>query len=296
MSAAPCARISSRRPGFTIIEMMIGMLVTSVLGAALVRTMISSGRFIDRIESGREARGTARAGMNLATSELRMVSAGSGVEAATATSLTIRVPFRMGIACSSTTGNPGLVTAAMLPADTTIATTSLGYNGFAALQSSGEYGYVNSTIGPVAGASTVCTLAPASMTLISGSAVLAMSGISVPTAIPPGTPVVLWRRVRYEIAASAVLPGRTALWRRQLDNFGVVTQSDELAAPLEASSRFGFFINNVRAVSDTAPTSLANLRGVELRLTGESVGTARGASRAEQFRVLTSIIFLNRPD
>lgn len=296
MRGAPTAPATPRRAGFTIVELLVAMIVTAVLGAALIRTMISSSRFIDRVESGREARGTARAGLNLASSELRMVSAGTGIEAATATSLTIRVPFRMGMACASTVGSPGVLVAALLPADTTIASTSLGYNGFAALETSGEYAYVNSVANPTAGVVTTCTLAPASLTLVAGTSVMSMTGVTVPTAIPAGTPVVLWRRVRYEIAASTALPGRQALWRRQLNNLGAVTQSDEIAAPLEAASRFGFYINNSRRTSDTVPTALGDLRGIELRLTGESVRTARGASRTEQSRVLSSIFFLNRPD
>lgn len=289
-------RSAARRTGFTIIELMLAMVVTGIIGAALVRTMISSNRFIDRVESGREARGAARAGMNLAATELRMVSAGTGIEAATATSLTIRVPFRIGVACSSTIGIPGLLVASMLPADTTIATTSLGYNGFATLQSTGEYGYVNSALDPANGTTALCTGAPANLSIVPGSTVLAMTAVSLPTAVTPGTPVVFWRRVRYDIAPSTVLPGRTALWRRQLNNLNAVTQSDEIASPLDPASRFGFFINNTRTVSDTVPTALANIRGVELRFTGQSVRTVRGTARAEQFRVLTSIFFLNRPD
>lgn len=296
MHAARSAHRGVRRAGFTAIELMLAMVVTGIIGAALVRTMISSNRFIDRVESGREARGAARAGMNLAATELRMVSAGTGIEAATPTSLTIRVPFRVGVACATTIGIPGLLVAAMLPADTTIATTSLGYNGFAALASTGEYAYVNSALDPVGGTALLCTGAPANITIVPGSTVLAISGVAVPTPIPPGAPVVLWRRVRYEIAASTVMPGRTALWRRQLNNLNAVTQSDEIASPLDSASRFAFFINNARTVSDTVPTALGNIRGVELRFTGESVRTVRGTGEAEQFRVLTSIFFLNRPD
>ena len=296
MTGARNARVAAFRAGFTVIELMLAMVVTALLGAALVRTMVSSNRFLGRVESGREARGAARAGINLAATELRMVSAGTGIEAATAKSLTIRVPFRLGVACVSTAGAPGSLVATMLPADTTIATTTLGYNGFAALESTGEYGYVNGGIDPVSSGVSQCTGSPANLTVIPGSTVLAMTGLLVPTAIAAGTPVVLWRRVRYEIAASTVMPGRTALWRRQINNANIVLQSDEIAAPLDTASRFGFFINNSRVVSDTVPTALANIRGVELRFVGQSVRVASGATRAEQFRVLTSIFFLNRPD
>ena len=234
------------RAGSSLIELLIAMLVISILGAAMTRTMISSNRFIEKIESGRESRGTARAASSLAAAELRMVSAGTGVEIASDSSMTVRVPFRMGLACASTVGAPGVLVAAIQPADTSIASTTLGYNGYAWLESSGEYTYVNSATIPAAGVSTVCTGAPASMTLVTGGSVLSMAGGAIPTAIPVATPVVLWRRVRYEFAPSAAMPGRTAFWRRTVNNSGTVVQSDEIAAPLNAASRFGFFINNDR--------------------------------------------------
>ena len=289
-------RTVARRDGFTIIEIMIAMLMTSILGAALVKTMISSNQFIDRIEAGRDARGSARAALNLLSTELRMVSAGTGIEAATPTSLTMRVAYRVGMACSSTVGIPGVVVATFTPSDTSIASTSLGYTGFASLQSSGEYQYTNGIGTPAAGAASVCTAAPASLTPVAGSSTLSMSGLALPAAIPPGTPVVLWRRVQYDLAPSVILPGRLALWRRQLDGASAVISSEELAAPLEASTRFGFYINNARASSDTVPTSLGDLRGIELRLVGESMRVSRGASQTEQSRLTTAVFFLNRPD
>ena len=295
MHAAGSVPVSSRRAGFTILELMVAMVITAVLGMALVRTMVSSNQFIDRIESGREARGAARAGLNLTTSELRMVSAGTGVEAATATSVTVRVPFRFGVSCASSVGAPGLVVAMMMPADTTIASTSLGYNGFATLGSGGEYTYVNTLVIPTVGVTATCTGTPANLSLVISATVASLTGI-VPALIAPATPIMLWRRVRYEFGASAATPGRLALWRRQLNNAGTITQSDEIASPLDTASRFGFYINNSRVASDTVPTALGNLRGIELRLTGASARTARGTTRPEQSRVLSSVFFLNRPD
>ena len=286
----------ARRRGFTIAELLVTMVITAVLGMALVRTMVSSNRYINRLENGREARGTARAAVNMAALELRMVSASTGVEAASATSLTLRVPFRLGLECSATVGASGVLVAAFLPADTSIASVSMGYNGFGYLQSTGAYAFVSSVAVPTIGAISACTGAPASMTLAPGSVVLTMIGAAIPVAIDPATPVVIWRRVRYEFAPSMLLPGRTALWRRQLDNAGTITSSEELAAPLLPTSRFGFFINNQRTSSDTVPTALANLRGIELRLVGESARTARGTTRAEQASLVSAIFFLNRPD
>lgn len=286
----------AQRRGFTIAELLVAMVITAVLGMALVRTMISNNRYLNRLENGREARGTARAAINLASSELRMVSANTGVEDATSIRITLRVPFRLGMACTATVGSSGVLVAAYTPADTSIAAVSMGYNGFGYLQNSGAYAYVNGLSAPASAAATACTAAPASLTPAPGSQVLTITGSAIPAAIAPATPVMIWRRVRYEFAASVLMPGRTALWRRQLDNAGTVTVSEELAVPLQQGSRFGFFISNQRVASDTVPTALANLRGIELRLIGESARTARGASRAEQASLTSAIFFINRPD
>jgi hypothetical protein len=275
---------------------LIAMVVVSILGAAMTRTMVQSNRFIEKMEYGREARGTGRIAANLASTELRMVSAGTGVESADDSSVTLRVPFRMGLVCQSTVGAPGAVVAMFQPSDTSIASLNLGYNGFAWLTSAGEYAYVDAVSAPVSGSTGSCTGAPASLTLVTGASVRTLFGANIVAPVPIASPIVLWRRVRYVFAPSAVMPGRGAFWRRTLDNDWNVIQSDELAAPLDPVSRFAFYINNNRTASDTVPTALGDLRGLELRVLGESARMTRGDVRTEQSRVTTSIFFLNRPD
>ena len=72
--------------------------------------------------------------------------------------------------------------------------------------------------------------------------------------------------------------------------------SEEVAAPFDSTSGFRFFILNERLASDTLPTSLGNLRGVEIRLFGESERTVRERLAPEQTNLVTSVFFLNRLD
>jgi hypothetical protein len=289
-------RARGARPGLTLVELMIVLLVTAVLGTAIVRTMITSNAFISRIERGREARGTSRAAMNLLTTELRMVAAESGVEEAEDDHIVVRVPFRLGLACATTTGSPGAVTAAFFPSDTTISTLALGYVGFATRTSTGIYDFVDGSGTPAAGTVGNCTGTPANITIVPGMQVLRLAGVTVPAAIPPGTPVFMWRRVRYEFDDSDLVPGRRGLWRHVLDEDGDAVLSEELAAPFDATSRFRFFILNERASSDTVPTNLADLRGIEFRLVGQSTRTAQGRTTTERAPVTMSVFFLNRLD
>ena len=95
---------------------------------------------------------------------------------------------------------------------------------------------------------------------------------------------------------STITPGRIALWRHSLTAAGVVNASEEVAAPFDSTSRFRFFTLNDRLASDTLPTSLGNLRGVEVRLYGESERTVRNRPAPEQTNLVTSVFFLNRLD
>lgn len=296
MSRGPRPGARGARAGLTLVELMVTLLVTAVLGTAIVRTMVTSNAFISRIERGREARGTSRAAMNLLTTELRMVAAESGVEVAEDDRLVVRVPFRLGLACATTTGAPGAVTAAFFPSDTTISTLSLGYVGFATRTSTGIYNFVDGSGTPTAGTTASCTGVPANITLIPGMQVLRLEGVSVPAAIPPGTPVFMWRRVRYDFDDSELVPGRLGLWRHVLDEDGTEVLSEELAAPFEPTSRFRFFILNERTASDTLPTNLADLRGIEFRLVGQSTRTSQGRTTTERAPVTMSVFFLNRLD
>ncbi len=283
------------RRGFTLIELLIGLALSAIIGALLMKLLITGTRFTEQVEKGREARGVARTPLNLMTSELRMTNAQTGVINASSTGITLRVPFMMGIACLTTTGASGTLSAAFMPVDTTMAVSSLGYTGFAIRQFDGSYAYSPSAsaIPTSTGISAACTTA--GVTMPSGSRYGSFVG-NISTLATAGTPVLLYRTVRYEFAQSNQLPGRTALWRRTVNTAGGTLTSEELAAPFDSTARFRFFILNNRVASDTLPTQLADLRGLEVSLPGESELTARQRTAPEQTNLITSVFFLNRLD
>src|SRR3954468_3572777 len=105
---------SKARGGFTLVELLLSLIVTAIVGAALVRMVTSQARFMDQQEAWRGARAVARGGINRLLSDLRVVDAGGGVAAAVAggQDFTIRVPYAFGIICSFT-ANQAVVS--MLP-------------------------------------------------------------------------------------------------------------------------------------------------------------------------------------
>src|SRR4051812_50095722 len=74
--------MSTVRRGFPLVELLLSMVVTAIVGAALVKMVLSQARFMDQQEAWRGARAVARGGINRLLSDLRVVDAGGGVAAA----------------------------------------------------------------------------------------------------------------------------------------------------------------------------------------------------------------------
>jgi prepilin-type N-terminal cleavage/methylation domain-containing protein len=288
--------MTSRR-GVTLIELLIAMVIAVIVGGALLSLLMSSNRFQERTESQRAARGVARSAVNALVSDLRMVDPEWGVTAASGTSITVRVPYAMGLVCSSTAS---AITAALLPVDS-VALGQAGFSGYATRGSGGAWG-LNETglTGVTVGTSwpTACTTAGVQqLTAPSGapnaqSRPITIAGSTMPV-VTAGTPILLYRRVRYYFGASAQtgLTGRTALWRDYLDDgAGAV----ELAAPFDATAAFRFYVLAATTPVATAPIPITNIHGLQLFLPGESDRTARTRANPEQADFTTSVFFVNR--
>jgi prepilin-type N-terminal cleavage/methylation domain-containing protein len=276
----------ARRRGATLVELMVAIALLSIIGAATLRMLTSQSRFVDRHEKQRSARGVVRSTMNLMLSELRMVEASGGVEHASATAITVRVPYALGLACGSL---GGATVVSFLPADSvSLATATFG--GYAWRDFAGRYTYVEGTAThrPAPDPSP-CTVAGIT-TLPDGSIGEVAPGIPI-TAVD-GTPVFLFQRVRYALASSTTLPGRLAMWRTSLAT-GV---SEEIAAPFDSSARFRFFRESQDTSTALPPTALEDLRGLELVLTGASEGRRAGKTTPELARQRTAIFFANAPE
>jgi prepilin-type N-terminal cleavage/methylation domain-containing protein len=294
-----------RRRGFTLIELMISLLVTAIVGAALVRMTVAEARFMGQQEAWRSARSVSRSGINRLVSDLRSVQGGSGVFAAAAggQDFTIDVPYAFGIMCSST---GALTTLSVLPIDSAMYAAS-GLTGFAWRNAAG--GYTSQTVGVTVSAGTTgnCTGAlPGNIHPTTSGALLSVNGspagrvINLSGAVPlvgvggprVGTIFFLFRRVRYEFKNSVAIPGRIGLWRTMATG----GETEELAAPFANTARVNFFVLNSATAQAAVPASLADVRGFELVLAGMSEQTPAGSAAPKTATVTTSVFFENRPD
>ncbi len=285
-----------RRRGLSLVELVLAITVASIMGAAILSLMVGFTRFQERSEAQRSARLVGRAAVNVLVDGVRMVDPSWGVEAVSASSITVKAPYAIGLVCASTLTS---ATVALVPVDSVLFSDG-GYSGFAWLSSG--------TFLPVAGGSAVVSgafpvscasagiqeqtapvSAPNQRTLV---VVLTVPSGELTVALAAGTPVMLYRRLRFYFAASAqpALDGRTALWRALLDDPSPVA---ELVAPFDASAAFRFYVSGSRMPRTAPPTDLTTLRGLQFYLPGESVNAVRQRHAPEQADLTTASFFLN---
>jgi hypothetical protein len=246
------------------------------------------GRFYDRQGQGNASRNVSRASLNRVVSDFRMIEATGGVVAATPTSLTIRIPFAIGVVCANSGGATQI---SILPVDS-MSYAKAGFYGYAwRTSTTGVYNYVENPASEDVGNAATCVAQ--NITTVPGGKVVQVTPL-VPLGAGLGTPVFLYARVRYEFKASTVIPGKIGLYRTQILSNGAET-SEELVAPFAATAKWKFFTLNGGAVAqDAAPANLAEIRGLELHLDGVSEKNAVAMASAESAPFTTAVFFKNR--
>lgn len=275
------------RGGFTLTELLVGMVIMGIVGAALTQLFVSQSRFYDRETQMRSARFVTRTAINAAMSDLRMVEATGGIVSATPRQVTVRVPYAMGIVCANTSTQ---TTLSLLPVDSTVYANA-GFGGYAWRDSVGNETYVESGTSLVADNASVCIAA--NVTVLVGGRVVAIRPPlppTLPAVTAVGTPVFLIQRLIYEFKASTTLPGRTALWRSVVGT----GQADELVAPFDSTAAFGFFVGGSDTAQATVPTPLNAIRGLQLNLSSQSERAPEGTSTPRHAQAVTAVFFNNQ--
>ena len=293
------------RRGFTLVELLLSLIVTAIVGAALVRMVLGQARFMDQQEAWRGARAVARGGVNRLASDLRMVEATNGVSAAVAggQDFTVRVPYAFGVICLAA-GNT--LTLSMLPVDSAMYNAP-GHSGFAVRADDGTYAYYTSTVldgipanigngnctGVAAPDKPITTLASMNGSP-AGNTITVTSTAAFNPAVKKGQIVFLYRRIRYQFKNSVALAGRTGLFRAPVDAVG--GPEEEIATPFAATARVNFFVLNNAVAQAAVPGTLGDIRGLELVLDGMSERAPQGSATYKTANIRTSVFFENRPD
>jgi prepilin-type N-terminal cleavage/methylation domain-containing protein len=282
------------RRGFTLIELVIGMVVFGIVGALFTQLLTTQGRFFDKQNMGNSARNVSRATLNRVISDLRMIEATGGMMLASPTSITARIPFALGVVCGTNSGGgpPGTTTAvSILPVDSVIYNAD-GFYGYAwRSATTGAYTYVeNGAIQYKNTGQSLCTTA--GITTLTNGRLARLSPVVTGSSL--GTPIFLYRKIRYEFKASTAVPGKLGLYRTTV--FPDASEaSEELVAPFANTAKFRFFVlgNNTDA-QDNPPASLSDVRGLEIHLDGLSERAVPGSTSVESAPFTTAVFFKNR--
>jgi len=278
-----------QRKGMVLAELLIGMIVLALVGIALIGTLRSQARYFDNQKTATLARAVARAPINRVVSDIRMVEAMGGVTAASSTSITFRVPFAMGVVCGLGP-NAQHTHISLLPVDSAMFAEE-GYSGYAWRGGNGVYRYKDDNGGKATGDLSVCQTWNIATLTSDGAKIIKISP-PLPDTASYGTPVFLYRKIKYSLAASTLVPGTTGLYRTVMETNKV----EELAAPYTGSSKFRFYVGSSVTAQDSPPADLTTLRGIEINLTATSERPARGQTAKKSIPFVTSVFFKNRLD
>jgi len=276
------------RRGFTIIELLVGIVLFAIVGAAFTKLLTVQGRFFDRQGMGNAARNVSRASLNRTVSDFRMIEATGGVVAASSTSLTVRIPYAIGVVCA----NSGLGTVlSLLPVDSTTYANA-GFYGYAWRNYlNGVYSYVENPATEGPGDAAVCT--GVNITMVpNGKTVLVTPFLPANAGL--GAPVFLYSKIQYEFKTSTAVPGKLGLFRSTIAPNGTLT-TEEIVAPFANTAGWKFFTVNGGSVAQVNPPgNLADIRGLELHLDGISENIAPGQITNETAPFTTAVFFKNR--
>jgi hypothetical protein len=275
----------STRKGLTIAELIVGMVILSIIGMGLTRIMVMQARYFDHQKQANLARNVSRGPLNRLVSDIRMVEAEGGITAASATAITARVPYAIGVVCNSTATETNI---SLLPVDSAMYAEP-GYSGYAWRNGASQYRYImgGSTIAP--GDLAACNAAGIT-TLSSDLAKVIKITPKLNDSATVGTPVFLLRNITYEFKPSALVPGGTGLYRTVV-NAGT---SEELSAPYASDAKFRFFIGSSLTAQAAPPANLSTLRGIELNMTGRSEKIPRKSLAQAPAPFVTAVFFKNR--
>ncbi len=274
-----------RRSGLSIVELLIGMVILAVVGMSLTKVLRSQARYFDHQKTANLARGVSRGPLNRVVSDLRMVEARGGIISASSTQIDVRVPFAMGVVCGPSSGATHI---SLLPVDSAMFAAA-GYSGYAWRGGDGVYRYKETGQTKDVGTLSVCTTAKITSLTASGAKIIKITPV-LPDTASFGTPVFLYRKIRYYFAASTMVSGTTGLYRQRLED----NVTEELSAPFASDAKFRFFVGNSLTAQDNAPSDLKTLRGIELNMTGTSERAPSGDTQKQKATFITGIFFKNR--
>ena len=277
-------RARARGPlGFTLIEMMIAITILAFFGTALTKILVVQTRLFSKAAAQRGTRSVTRSAMNMIDSDLRMVEATHGIVAAGSQTLTVRVPYALGVVCG-TTG--GITYLSVAPVDSTVWATA-GTTGYAWKDTLNAWNFTETGLTIASTSSAVCTAASIT-TLTNGKTVSVSPGL--PAGAVQGTIMLFEEQVKYEFKNSSAVPGAYGLWRTIVSTGA----SNEIVTPFTSTAAFRYYVGNADTSQASPPSPLSSARGIEFTLNARSVNAPEGSGSYQTSSLTTAVFFRNR--
>ncbi|HEX6589387.1 MAG TPA: type II secretion system protein [Longimicrobiales bacterium] len=270
----------SGRRGFSLVEMVIVLVLAGIVSTAAITMFSTQNRLNAQMTALGESQENARSAVMLAASELHGATAGAVIDAG-ASSLTLRLPVVVGVVCGEQNGPFRSV---YFPLDGVDLDAS-EIDGYALADASGAWTDAGAFRNPNQfnpGARQFCIDAGGGAAGQDADyARMRLIGSSV------GTPVMLYREVRYYLAPSALDSSRRGFFR------ATDGQAVELAHGFTDDSRFEYQLADTAWSSSVRNPDLANIEGVRLVVEVQGEGTSGSASGSASFALVREIQLRN---
>lgn len=252
-------RTASGRPqgsaGFTLVEIMIGLIVAGVIGMATVRLLQTQDRFYSHLNHGVNAEQSVRAAADIVSAELRM-SVPTDLLAATPESVSVRFDVFQAVVCGLS-GNTAHIFVYDSAPNPNVNSTLVGTAWSGPYQSTWEYGdgWTGSSSQGM-GPKTVCTTNGTPNIPGTGPYRSVTGWTPTFSGEPPrGSIVRRYRQLTYRFAPSVMSNG-SALWRGP----------QELVGPVAAASGFAYVMDDGTVQATVATSDFDRVVAVRLNL------------------------------
>jgi prepilin-type N-terminal cleavage/methylation domain-containing protein len=298
---------SSRRRGYTLVELLIAIMILGIVAAAMTRIMVSQANFTSGQAALRGARSVSRDAYNILMTDLRMVQDSGGLVYAKKDTIKVRIPMAYGLVCATSSA---YTTVSLVPGDSALF--ALGTYGGVAYRdtASGVFNFTPVVAGDVITnepSPTVCTDSVSGPGIVTQTYKAAGTTITrtgrvvrvkaMPTA-PIGSAMFVWQEIMYAFDSSTVYPHRGRGLYRTVTGTGAASTwtRDEIIAPFDSSARFKFYVYNVDTSQKAVPAQISTIRGFDLVLNGLSVRPPSGGNTQKVTKVTTAVFFKTRRD
>jgi prepilin-type N-terminal cleavage/methylation domain-containing protein len=290
-SPEPAAR---GRAGFTLLELLVALTISGILVGSIFQLLQGNSRFV-RLQSAREeVQQNGRAALSVIASDLRSVPSG-GIVSMSPSSVRFYAPRGWGILCNTIDASSGTAWA-IFPANTFPSDDVWSRRGWGIAVEQTGHPAVNtaswrfvSQVAKQTGGTACDSIQSAPTASHVHYGFLRPGGASFVTAgsVLPGTPVMLFEEVQYDVATSSSgsVPG---YWIRRMTGYGTDGQPNMQPMAGPVPSEDALTLEYFRADGVTPATTPAEVRSISIRVITRSRAESMQAGAVSPSQVDTT--------